>query len=45
MIVDGKFYKYYPKVRQEDIGKNTSNMFVDTMQMSNLYLKGIGGDY
>lgn len=43
MIVDGKFYKYYPKIRQEDIGKNTSNMFVDTMQMSNLYLKGLGG--
>ena len=43
MIVNNTFYKYYPKIRQEDIGKNTSNMFVDTMQISNLYLKGIGG--
>lgn len=45
MIVNGVFYKHYPKIKQEDIGKNTSNMFIDTIQISNLYLAGCGGDY
>lgn len=45
MIVGSKFYKFYPKVRDNDIGKDTSNMFVDTFVMSNLYLGAIGGDY
>jgi hypothetical protein len=39
------FYPYYPKIREKDIGKDTSNMFVDTMKLSNLYLPGMGGDY
>lgn len=39
------YYPYYPKIREEDIGSNTSNRFVDTMQISNLYLPGMGGDY
>ena len=46
MIVDlagNQFYPRYPKIRQNDIGKDTSNMFVDTLQMSNLFLDGIGG--
>lgn len=49
MIIETKFgrreYKYYPKIREEDIGTDTSNKFVDTLNMSNLYLDGIGGDY
>jgi len=45
MIIQGTFYKHYPKIRQEDIGKNTSNMFIDTVQLSNLYLAGLSGDY
>jgi hypothetical protein len=45
MVVDGKFYKYYPKIREEDIGSDTSSMFIDTFVMSNLYLGAIGGDY
>ena len=32
-------------IRQKDIGANTSNMFIDTLNISNLYLDGIGGDY
>ena len=40
-----KFYKNYPKIRQSDIGANTSNRFIDTLNISNLYLEGIGGDY
>ena len=45
MYFDDIFYPYYPKIREEDIGKDTSNSFVDTMKMSNLYLSGMGGDY
>ena len=44
MYIKGVYYKYYPKIRKEDIGTNTSNKFVDTMKMSNLYLPGMGGD-
>jgi hypothetical protein len=40
-----RLYKYYPKIREEDIGTDTSNKFIDTFNMSNLYLEGIGGDY
>lgn len=45
MIVGSKSYKNYPKIRQSDIGANTSNRFIDTLNISNLYLDGIGGDY
>ena len=45
MYYDNKFYKFYPKIRDTDIGTNTSNSFIDTMQMCNLHLKSIGGDY
>ena len=40
-----KYYKYYPKIRQEDIGSNTSNKFVDTLRISNVRLSSLGGDY
>ena len=43
MIIGNTFYKDYPKIRQEDIGTDTSNKFIDTLNLSNLYLKGIGG--
>ena len=42
---NGVIYKWYPKIREEDIGKDTSNTFVDTLRFSNTYLVGIGGDY
>lgn len=45
MVVNGEFYKWYPKIRQEDIGKDTSNKFVDTCQISNTYCKMMGADY
>lgn len=45
MVVGNKFYKNYPYIRQEDIGSNTSNKFIDSLNISNLYLDGIGGDY
>lgn len=40
-----KFYPYYPSITEEEIGKNTSNKFIDTLNMSNLRLGIIGGDY
>ena len=45
MYVNNTFYPTYPKIREEDIGSNTSNKFVDTLTISNLFLEGIGGDY
>lgn len=45
VYVNGKLYKFYPKIRKEDVGSNTSNKFVDTMNICNLLLDGIGGDY
>lgn len=40
-----EFYPNYPKIREEDIGSNTSNKFIDTLRISNLFLEAIGGDY
>lgn len=45
MMVDTTFYSNYPKIREEDIGKNTSDLFIDTLNISNLHLDSIGGDY
>ena len=45
IYVDNKFYPNYPYIRQDMIGTDTSNMFIDTLQMSNTLLKAIGGDY
>ena len=42
--VNGVEYPYYPKIREKDILSDTSNMFVDTLRFSNLYLASIGGD-
>lgn len=45
MYFRGEYYPHYPKIREKDIGSNTSDVFIDTMQFSNLYLAGMGGDY
>lgn len=45
MIINGKFYPWYPKIRQEDIGSDTSNRFIDTLSMSNPYCGLMGADY
>ena len=45
IIINNILYEYYPKIRKEDIGTDTSNKFIDTMNFSNTYLKGMGGDY
>jgi len=45
MVIDGKFYPWYPKIRQSDIGKNTSNKFIDTCSIANPYCGLMGADY
>lgn len=45
MIIRDTLVKQYPKIRLEDIGSNTSSMFIDSVQFSNAHLESIGGDY
>lgn len=45
MVVGGKLYKWYPDIAESEIGSETSNKFIDTLSMSNLYLAGAGADY
>lgn len=45
MIINNQLYKTYPKIRDEYIGINTSNMFRDSLNISNVHLKSITGDY
>ena len=45
MVIGNKFYKWYPKIRQTDIGKNTSNMFIDTCNIANPYCGLMGADF
>jgi hypothetical protein len=44
-VFDNVVYTHYPKIRKEDIGKDTSSSFIDTMNICNGYLDSIGGDY
>ena len=41
---NGQYYKYYPNIKDEDIGTDTSDKFIDTMIMSNLIIKVMGGE-
>lgn len=45
MVVNNTFYKHYPKIRQDMIGINTSNLFIDTCQITGLRLPSIIGDF
>lgn len=45
VYVNGQFYRWYPRIRKEDIGSDTSNRFIDTLNISNLLIGGMGGDY
>ena len=45
MVVNGKFYRWYPYIREDLIDTNTTNLFMDTLSLSNVYLKSIDGDY
>ena len=45
MIIENKLYKEYPKIREEDIGSNTSDKFTDVALPNNVRLDSIGGDF
>lgn len=45
MYVNNQYYKHYPKFRDEDIGIDTSSSFIDTVNISNLYIGGMGADF
>ena len=45
MYVNNTYYPFYPRIEENNIGTNTGNSFIDTLKLSNLYLKGMGGDY
>lgn len=45
LYINDTYYPFYPKIRDKNIGSDTSNKFIDTLCISNLYLDAIGGDY
>jgi hypothetical protein len=45
MYVNNQYYKYYPKFSDADIGIDTSSSFIDTVNISNLYIGGMGADF
>ena len=45
MYYNNESFDYYPRIREEDIGKSTDNKFIDTMRICNIYLPGMTGDY
>ena len=45
VILNNTLYKSYPKIRESDIGTNTSDKFKDTLNICNLHLAIINGDY
>ena len=45
VFYEGELYKRYPKITEEMIGSDTSNIFIDTLNISNVFLKRITGDY
>lgn len=45
MIYNNEFVRNYPKIREKDFNTNTTNKFIDTLNICNSYLKSIDGDY
>lgn len=45
VLLNGTFYRWYPKLTAADISGNTSNKFIDTLNISNLLIGGMGADY
>ena len=43
--VNGQVYTHYPKQDTSCTRENTGVQFIDTLQFSNSYLAGLGGDY
>lgn len=45
MVINGKLYKWYPKIREKDINTNTSPLFSDTLSICNGLINAMGMDY
>lgn len=45
VYANGTLYRWYPRLRASDVGSNTSNKFIDTLNISNLLIGGMGADY
>lgn len=45
MIINGHLYKTYPKIRKEDILKNSSNKWIDVATPNNARLGTFGADF
>lgn len=45
VVISGELYKWYPKIRKEDIGTNTSPLFEDTLSISNGLIGAMMADY
>ena len=45
VVINDILYKWYPKIDQSQIGRDTSNMFIDTYQMCNLYCSAMDADF
>lgn len=45
VYINGRLYENYPKIDLSKSKSEVSVKFVDTAVLSNLYLKGLGGDY
>lgn len=45
LYIESTYYPRYPKIRDTDLGTDTGNKFVDTLQLTNLNLDAAGADY
>lgn len=45
MYIDDKFYQYYPDINLSLPSNDVETLFTETLELSNLYLKALGGDY
>lgn len=45
IVINNTYYRWYPRITPEEVGSNTSNKFIDSLNICNLLLAGIGGDY
>ena len=44
-VIGRRYYPKFPKIRPEDMNKNSSNKFVDVAVPNNVRLDSIGGDF
>ena len=45
IMMDGKMYKWWPKIRSEDLGRNTAALFSPTLTISNGNIDVMGMDF